>query len=193
MFFCFVHEITYKVDLKTKNPIKQAHPPKQHPGRHAFLLQSFPVRWEHLCKCTFKASPFATISSPSHISFPSPNPISKTDNKIKVGTIPLRLLPVWLLRARACVRGLRNQAPAARARPALGLPAGGSPSQTRGLPLGGAITAHHLQIEHLAPQDSKDLLAQYERENKSSPCSLSTCTHCSRKAEPLAVPDSLPR
>lgn len=101
MFFCFVHEIIYNVDLKTKNPIKQAHPLRQRPACHALLLQSFPVRQEHFCQCTSKASPFATISYPLQIfpSFPSPNPISKQDNKIKVGTIPLRHLPVWLLRA----------------------------------------------------------------------------------------------
>lgn len=41
MLSCFVCEITYKVDLKTKNPVKEAHPPRQCPGCHALLLQSF--------------------------------------------------------------------------------------------------------------------------------------------------------
>lgn len=41
MLSCFVCEITYKVDLKTKNPVKEAHPLRQCPGCHALLLQSF--------------------------------------------------------------------------------------------------------------------------------------------------------
>lgn len=66
---------------------------------------------------------------------------------------------------------IKHQQP--RQEPAsLGMPAQGSPSQNRGPGFGGAVSLPHLQMSHLAPQDSKVLSAQHESENKPPPCSL---------------------
>lgn len=112
--------------------------------------------------------------------FPSPNPISKKDNEIKVGTIPLRLLPVWLLRAQTCICRLRNRAPAVQVRASiLGSPGTRQPK----LEEGPQVWRNYLcssQINHLAPQDSKSPWTQYEGENKpSAPC-LHACTVAGR-------------
>lgn len=81
MPFCFVHEITHEIDLKTKNLHKASMSTEAVFCLSCFTASVISSQTGIPLPVYIQSIPFATINSPLHISFPSSNPISKKEVK----------------------------------------------------------------------------------------------------------------